>query len=675
MIMANELLAPAGNLEAVKVAINNGADAVYCAGKKFGARAFVNNLTNEEIIEASHYVHLYQKKIYITLNTLIFEDEFDEVKEYVDFLYHYVDGLIVQDFGVVHYVRSHYPDFPVHISTQCSIHNKEDLLFLKNIGVKRVVLARETPIETIKELNSQGIELEVFIHGALCFSYSGMCYLSYYKGGRSGNRGSCAQPCRQEYSLYEDDELVTSGPLLSMKDLNTIHRIKDILSLGVSSLKIEGRAKSLEYIASVTRIYRKLIDDFNNGLEPKVTSEMLDDLYASYSRETTNGYILNEKNGDITTTGSVRHQGIKIGTVVASSKNQIKVKLNKELELQDGIRIIDGNFEDGLTVTRIIENGNLVKKSSGVVYIDVKHVIHVGAIVYKTQSNKVTESLKTVKLCKNNQFLLEISIKQGLQTLRIHNDKFDVIKDANEILEVAKNVKEDNVINQFKKTNNLPIEYVNIKYENPQNLYIPIPQINELRSALLLEVKDLLENTLEREAVPYSLKENCLSDYKPIDYLVLKEGENYTNNLITDENDDKNLVAFHLFEIDENKIISPYFGVTNSSAISFFRNFTKNVIILSYESTFDNSISLARLDAGLGYLVEYNEPLMIAKHCVVAKAFGYKEKGCGKCLKHQYKLKDKDRYYNLKFNHCIMQIEGKHISRKAGDNLIPVDFS
>ena len=340
LLMVNELLAPAGNIDAVKVAIRYGADAVYCAGKRFGARSFINNLSDEEIIEAARFCHLHGKKIYITLNTLIFENEFEDVKAYIDFLYKHVDAIIVQDFGVVHYIRTHYPDFPVHLSTQCSIHNKDDISFLKSIGVNRVVLAREVPLEDIRELQKQGVDLEVFIHGALCFCFSGMCYLSYYKGGRSGNRGSCAQPCRQTYTLLEDGSPLIEGPLFSMKDLNTIEHIKSLLALGVTSLKIEGRAKSLEYVAAVTKVYRKIIDDFNAGKRIEVPSDMLEDLYASYSREKTKGYIFKEDNRNITTESSVKHQGVLIGKVIEYKNKQVKVSLSSELSILDGVRFV-----------------------------------------------------------------------------------------------------------------------------------------------------------------------------------------------------------------------------------------------------------------------------------------------------------------------------------------------
>ena len=667
--MVNELLAPAGSLEILKVAIDNGADAVYCAGQKFGARSFIANLTDDEIIEASKYVHLRGKKIYITLNTLVFEDEIEEATAYLDFLYQYVDAIIVQDYGIVHYMRSKYPDFPVHLSTQTSIHNIQDVLLLKKLGISRIVLAREVSLNEIKLIQKAGIELEVFIHGALCFSYSGLCYLSYYKGGRSGNRGSCAQPCRQNYELLEDGKLIKSGPLLSMKDLNTISNIKPLLETGITSLKIEGRAKSAEYVAAVTRVYRKLIDDFNNGDEPKVSGDLLDDLYSSFSRERTSGYLFDETNKNITTDYSVKHQGILIGKVIGYKNNQVKIKLSKPLELLDGIRIVDGNKEVGTTVTRIIENGNLVKSSDGVVIIDIKGFVKEGSSVYKTQSNRVKKSIKNPLFLPKNTANLQILIKQGYQELTMNVRGFNIKKSWNKKLEKAKTVNEDNVINQFLKVNNLPIEYDDVKYINRENLFIPIPEINEMRKELLEGVKNTLENDVYREYLEYPFKDILYIKHKSQDVLDLSE---HSNSLINDDVLVEEPLAYHLSEIGPHSHISPYFGVCNHYAINFFRNITDGVIVLSYESLLDNCLSLAKLDKNLGYLIEYKEPLMVAKHCVVSKAYGFDTKGCGMCLKHHYQLRDIDRLYDLKFQHCIMQIEGKHIKRKASDELVGV---
>lgn len=668
-MIVNELLAPAGNIDAVKIAIDNGADAVYCAGKKFGARAFINNLSNEEIIEASHYAHLYNKKIYITLNTLIFEEEFEEAKEYIDFLYKYVDAIIVQDYGIIHYIRKTYPDFPIHISTQCSIHNKEDILFLKSIGVSRIVLAREVSKEEIKEFNKLGIELEIFIHGALCFSYSGMCYMSYYKGGRSGNRGNCAQPCRKQYELLEDGEPLTKGALLSMKDLNTIANIKELLSLGVTSLKIEGRAKSLEYLSSVVRIYRKLIDDFNANKKPTVSLDMLDDLYSSFSREYTKGYLFNEPNKDITTNGSVKHVGIEIGKVIEYKKGQAKIQLFKPLSILDGIRILNGNKEVGLTVTRIIQNGNLVKEAKGIVIIDIKDYVAPNSTIYKTSSSKVKKDIKNTLNPYKNLLNLNIFIENGYQYYSVEGDDFKIEISKNETLEKAISVNKENVIKQFSKVNNLPIEYSNIEYKNEDNLYIPIPIINSIRNELLEMVKDYLINRKMRDNKPYSYTEEKYIKEAPLESLTINEEAEFT--LINNKTTKKN-VSYHLCEIKENSILSPYFGVTNHYAIDFFRHLTKGTIILSFESTDENSLSLKRFDSNLGYLVEFDEPLMISNHCPVGKYYGANDKHCLMCQKHKYQIKDNDLTYSLKFKNCIMRILGKHVKRKGLDGLIDI---
>ena len=672
--MVNELLAPAGSLEALKIAINAGADAVYCAGKRFGARAYAHNLSNEEIIEGSKYCHLYGKKIYITLNTYVFEEEMKEVEEYIDFLYQYVDALIVQDYGVIHYIRSKYPDFPVHISTQNSVHNIQDIKFLKSIGVSRVVLAREVPLEEIKEMNKEGLELEIFIHGALCFSYSGLCYLSYYKGGRSGNRGTCAQPCRMNYELLEDGNKIKEGPLLSMKDLNTTKNIKDILSSGVTSLKIEGRMKSLEYIYSVTRIYRQLIDDFNNGKEIKINNELLSNLYASYSRERTSGYLLNSSNKDVTTDVLVKHQGILIGEVIDYKKGQIKIKLNKELDLLDGLRFVYKDKESGLTVTRIIENGSMVKRSSGIIYIDVKERIEIGSKVYKTSSNKVSKELKNYKNIKNNEAKLEILLARNKQIISIEVGDYKANKIYNHTLPKANNINDDKLIEVFKKTNNLPISYTSINFINKEGLYISIPEINKMRGEILLEIKEYLQNRKERNNLfyPFVFDNNEVKTKEMDDLIIENKKDDFT--LINNKVLNKKEMAYHLAEISPTSVISPYFGVNNMHAVHFFRNMSNGVIVLSYESSYQNALFLSKRDKNLGYLIDFYQPLMISKHCPVAKAKGYEYKGCKECEKHRYQLKDNDFIYELKFNHCVMQIVGKEVKRNKVADLVNVIY-
>ena len=260
-----ELLSPAGNMECLKAAIEGGADAIYLGGLNFGARAYSANFNDEEIIEAIKYAHLYGVKIYVTVNTMITEELVKPFIKYVDFLHkNNVDAIIIQDIGMIDYLRKTYPNLEIHVSTQAHIHNLEGVKFIEKLGLKRVVLARETSIDLIKEIKENtNIELEVFIHGALCISYSGECLMSSLIGGRSGNKGTCAQSCRMKYSfMHEGKKINKDDYLLSTKDLNTLNNIDKLIDIGIDSLKIEGRMKSKEYVYLVTKLYRKAIDSY-----------------------------------------------------------------------------------------------------------------------------------------------------------------------------------------------------------------------------------------------------------------------------------------------------------------------------------------------------------------------------------------------------------------------------
>ena len=261
-----ELLAPVGSMDALKAAVQNGANAVYLGGKNFNARQYASNFDNDEIMEAIRYAHLRNVKVYITLNILLDEGELSHAIDYVRYLRKIgVDAIIVQDIGFASLIREIFPDMEVHASTQMTINNIYGIEHLKKMGFKRVVLAREVSIEEIKSIsNKTNMELEVFIHGALCFSYSGQCLMSSFIGGRSGNRGRCAQPCRMPYTpIDENGQLLLDWDklhLLSTRDLNTIEEINELLVAGVKSFKVEGRMKRPEYVATVISAYRKAID-------------------------------------------------------------------------------------------------------------------------------------------------------------------------------------------------------------------------------------------------------------------------------------------------------------------------------------------------------------------------------------------------------------------------------
>ena len=278
-----ELLAPAGSVESLKAAVNAGADAVYMGGIRFSARAYADNAGEDDFIEGIRYAHRYGAKVYMTVNTLFKPDELNELISYIKPYYKAgVDAVLVQDLGVLNVLKNAFPDLPLHASTQMTITNKHGARFLKELGLTRIVPAREISLAEIKDIKENvDIEVETFVHGALCYCYSGQCLMSSLIGGRSGNRGRCAQPCRLEYSVKGYDEPFT---LLSLKDLCSIDILPQLAAAGIDSLKIEGRMKSPRYTAGVTEIWRKYIDILeregagNYRVDPK-DKKMLSDLF------------------------------------------------------------------------------------------------------------------------------------------------------------------------------------------------------------------------------------------------------------------------------------------------------------------------------------------------------------------------------------------------------------
>lgn len=302
-----ELLAPAGTFEKMQTAFRFGADAVYFAGKKFGLRAFAGNFTNDEIKEACSYAHSLGKKVYITINILAHEGDFDGLKEYLQELVDAkVDAVIVADLGIIEYINKYAPSLVIHVSTQANILNSYAMNFMYKMGVKRVVLAREVSIEEIKKIRQnipEDLEIECFVHGAMCISYSGRCLLSNYLTGRDSNRGACVQACRWEYTIteksrkgeqYEIQEDDRGTYILNSKDMMMIEHIKELRDAGVVSLKIEGRMKSPYYVANVVNAYRRAIDNLDNLTEQDM--EMLkEELYKTSHRQYTTGFYFGAK--------------------------------------------------------------------------------------------------------------------------------------------------------------------------------------------------------------------------------------------------------------------------------------------------------------------------------------------------------------------------------------------
>lgn len=297
-----ELLSPAGDFSGLIAAINAGADAVYLAGKSFGARAYAGNFDTEELMEALDYAHLFSKKIYLTLNTLIKEKEFKKIQTFLTPFYeHGLDGVIIQDLGLIPLLKKEFPLLKLHGSTQMTISNYRSAAWLKEQGICRVVPSRELSLEELREIREKGaVEVEAFIHGAMCYSYSGQCLFSSFLGGRSGNRGRCAQPCRLPYKVCNEGRCISGKSdiyPLSLKDLCSLPYIYELMDAGIDSFKIEGRMKSPEYVAGVTAVYRKYMDLYMLGERKEISKEDLELLSHLYIRSDMKDGYFNKHNG------------------------------------------------------------------------------------------------------------------------------------------------------------------------------------------------------------------------------------------------------------------------------------------------------------------------------------------------------------------------------------------
>jgi len=299
MIKKAELLSPAGDWDSLIAAVNAGCDAVYLAGNAYGARAYAKNFSENELLNAIDYLHLLNKKIYLTINTLTKSQELETLPEFLAPFYKQgLDGVIVQDVGVLRLLKDKFPGLELHGSTQMTVTSPYGARLLKEFGLERIVPARELSVAELSAIKNCGIEVEAFIHGAMCYCYSGQCLMSSMIGGRSGNRGRCAGPCRLPYRAYNDRRLPDGREyILSLKDLCTINSLPELLSAGIDSLKIEGRMKSPEYVAFVTSLYRKYMDRYYNGHNTTVEKKDLDTLEKLFVRGNISEGYLHKRNG------------------------------------------------------------------------------------------------------------------------------------------------------------------------------------------------------------------------------------------------------------------------------------------------------------------------------------------------------------------------------------------
>ena len=490
-----EILSPCGSIESFYAAIEAGCDAVYLAGKMFGARSFANNFTEEELIYVINYAHLYGVKVYVTCNILIYEREVDKFLEYIEFLHkNHVDAVIMQDLGMIDLVHKTFPNLEIHGSTQMHIHNLEGALVAKRLGIKRIVLARETPLEVIKEIKDKsGLEVEVFVHGALCASYSGMCLFASSIGPRSGNRGTCTGCCRLAYNVCNlDGKILNDGKYpLSMKDLMTIYELDKLIEAGISSFKIEGRMKGPSYVYTTTKIYKETRDNYLKNKKIIVNQEDLYNLKNIFSREVTKGFILNEENNSVIGDKSSNHQGILIGHVLKCNNNYIDIKLNDQVSIHDGLRIVNKDFEYGLILNEFKINKKLVSigNSEDIISLKVNKNIPIGSKVLRTSSylidKKINDKIKSKIRKVPIAFTLKIKKDEPI-TLTVTDFKNQITLDSIvPSISINNELTENSLTSKLKKIQNTIYEIKDIKIELDNNLFVPISIINNLKRDVL----------------------------------------------------------------------------------------------------------------------------------------------------------------------------------------------
>jgi len=679
--MLHELLVPVGNYESLVQAINNGADAVYLGGKKFGARAFANNFTLEELDNATKLCHLYGVKIYVTVNTLMYENEINEALEYVKELHKIgVDALIMQDIGLINLVHQILPNLEIHASTQMHNHSSESLNFLKNLGISRVVFARELPLDYINSIETS-LEKEVFIHGSLCVSYSGQCLFSSCILGRSGNRGECAGMCRLPYKLYENDKLIsTEGEyILSPKDISSLDNFKELMDSNIKCFKIEGRMKSPEYVGIVTKIYKDLMNQYEQGFDLKINEEDFNLLKAIFNREYTKGFLF--KDSKIMNFLAPNHVGLSLGKVTDVTSKRIEVRLNRPLKQFEGIRFKNSNL--GMIVNFMYDKfDNLINagNQNDTIYLDNIVGLKVLDEVMLTSPiiNLPKEIIKKINInVKFEAFInkpMKIYVSDGINDLTIEGN----------IVEKSINspITKERIKEVLNKTGNTPFIVNNIDIKINDNIFIPIGVLNEFRRNILDKLKDIRENTkkeyIEKEYIE-SIKnykqtnklnvlvrtkeqlEECLK--LNVENIIVSNKDLMNDNLIyrvprdniKHDYDYKKLLVTDYASLDKypNNMGDYFLNVTNHYALDKVLEYA-NMVTLSVECNKGNIKDiLNKYDKkpNVEIFIYGNIELMIMKYCPLNTIVN-KDKICHVCKNNnEYYLKDRNnKLYRLENN-------------------------
>ena len=559
-----DLLSPVGDFDCLKAAVQNGANSVYFGADLFSARAYASNFNLDDLEKAIIYAKTRGVKTNLTLNTLVTDDEFSDAFELAKKAYEFgIDAIIVQDLGLAKQLIKHFPDLDIHASTQMSIHNLQGVLKMQELGFKRVVLARELSLHEIEYIcNNSDIEIECFIHGALCISYSGQCLFSSMVGGRSGNRGKCAQPCRLPYRLLENDTEIDKGHILSTRDLCGLDFIPDLIKAGVTCLKIEGRMKSPEYVATVTRIYRKYIDLAENLINPtdyKVDENDRKILLQAFNRGmSSNGHLSNEPNKNLIFKDKPNNMGLFLGKVQKYNKNKgyITVKLQEPIEIGDTVSL---EKESGsYNVSELMDKNKNIKETyigQTVTIGRMKGNINLGDKIYKLSSKKLNlfaqdsingEHRKIPLNCKviikhNQPLKIIVTSSTSENNLDIYSN-LNVSYSLDVIPETAQNrpLEEKNVIAQINKTTDSIFKFDNIDVELDSDIFLPkfSATLNDLRRNVLDLAYDYAVSNIKRTCDDCSYDKLSICSETDINKFTFKSASNCVSVLLNILNTD-----------------------------------------------------------------------------------------------------------------------------------------
>lgn len=692
--MKTELLSPAGDLEAAYAAFYYGADAIYLGLSKFSARAEAINFTPEQLDEITAYAHAHNKKVYVTINTLAQENELPDLLKTLSVCDQYhVDALIIQDLGTARIAQKCFPNLILHGSTQMAIHNVSGAKSLEKMGFKRVVLARELSLSEIKKIEREtNLEIEVFIHGALCYSYSGLCYFSSIETARSANRGKCVYSCRDVFQLNEK-----TGHLFSMKDLALE---TDVLKLKGFSLKIEGRKKNALYVAAVTDYYRRILDT------GKADVKLTDNLKQIFARPWTKLHF-NGKNKEVIEPDFVGHRGLLIGHVDTVFQNTLRFKPTHSIERYDGIQIdVPGSEKPfGFSAEHLSVNGkNVFEVPAGkIVHITLPQqtpFIPKGSPVYLASSTAVKRAYPYIKPKPNefrnkNQLTVHIYITKNQVTATANDLWYATIEGSFDLAQKPEAVK-TSIQKAFEKTDSLPYQLENLLIQNEENLFIPMSLLNELRRKLYEQI-DLPQLAIQLPPLPFKkdtprkskkswiIKTDQPHLFKSIDLsayseLIITVDPHLTPEniscfpkekirlslplIIRNEETIKSLIqlfwkaGYHKWEIGNLSGLSllPHpadisfdytISILNTQAMSKAFELKASRITFSPEDTYDNIKTISAYSDRTALIVYQDTPLFISANCI-------RNNPCATCNQKEYHTALKNRHgrYELISKNC-----------------------